>query len=170
MVSVILPTYNRAVYLREAITSVLRQTGVILELLVIDDGSTDATEELVMSFGDDRIKYFKRPHTGQLSKLKNFAIGQSAGEFLAFMDSDDLWTEGKLARQLQLLTDHPELGFSLTDITVFKGDVVLKEYTYRHRGGVECANIFSRIIQNGFLVYNPDHPDAENLPRTYRLL
>lgn len=155
MVSVILPTYNRAVYLRDAIASVLQQTGVTLELLVIDDGSTDDTEELVMSFRDDRIKYFKRPHTGRLSQLKNFAIDRSSGEFLAFMDSDDLWTEGKLARQLQLLTDHPELGFSLTDITVFKGDTVLKEYTYRSRGGVECANVFPRIIRNGFLVYNP---------------
>lgn len=155
MVSVILPTYNRAAFLPEAIGSVLRQKDVDFELLVIDDGSTDNTEELVMSFGDDRIKYFKRPHTGMLSQLKNFAIDRSSGEFLAFMDSDDLWTEGKLSRQLQLLTGHPELGFSLADITVFKGDTVLKEYTYRSRGGIQCTNIFPWIINNGFLVYNP---------------
>jgi glycosyltransferase involved in cell wall biosynthesis len=155
MVSVILPTYNRAAYLRECIESVLQQPDVDVELIIIDDGSTDDTESLVTSLKDERIRYFKKPHTGRISVMKNFAIGQASGEYLAFIDSDDLWTPGKLARQLQLLKENPDLGFSLTDMTVFKGATTIREYTYRTRGTVQCANIFSWIVENGFLVYNP---------------
>ena len=100
MVSVILPTYNRAAYLRECIESVLRQPEVDLELLIVDDGSTDDTESLVASFKDERIRYFKRPHTGWISSMKNFAIDRSSGEYLAFIDSDDSWTAGKLTLSL----------------------------------------------------------------------
>jgi glycosyltransferase involved in cell wall biosynthesis len=155
MVSIILPTYNRAAYLREAIGSVLQQEGVALELFVIDDGSTDDTGALVASFHDRRIKYHKLPHSGRLSAMKNFAIRRSAGEFLAFMDSDDLWTPGKLARQLQLLKENPALGFSLSDITVFRDGTIIREYTYEIRGAIQCAHIFPWIVDAGFLVYNP---------------
>ena len=155
MVSVILPTYNRAVYLRDSIRSVLQQEGVGLELIIIDDGSTDDTETLVSSFRDERIRYYKLPHTGRLSAMKNFAIERSNGGMLAFMDSDDQWTPGKLVRQYQLLQDHPDVGFSLTDITVFRDNETIKEYTYRKRGAVECTDIFPWIVKSGFLVYNP---------------
>ena len=155
MISVILPTYNRAAWLRDSIGSVLQQEGVDLELLVIDDGSTDDTEALVASIKDERIKYHKLPHTGRLSAMKNFAIDRSSGEFIAFMDSDDLWTPGKLARQHELLEAHPDLGFSLTDMAVFRDRTTIREYTYRTRGTVECAHIFPWIVEQGFLVYNP---------------
>jgi glycosyltransferase involved in cell wall biosynthesis len=155
MISVILPTYNRAAYLRDSIGSVLQQEGVTLELLVIDDGSTDDTEALVASLKDDRIKYYKLPHTGRVSAMKNFAIDRSSGEFLAFMDSDDLWTPGKLARQQELLKANPELGFSLTDMNVFRDGATVKEYTYHTRGKVECTHIFPWIVEKGFLVYSP---------------
>jgi len=155
MISVILPTYNRADYLKESIGSVIGQKDVDLELLVIDDGSTDETQALLESFEDDRISYYRLPHTGRLSAMKNFAIDRSSGEFLAFMDSDDLWTPGKLARQYEVLKTNPGLGFSLTDITVFRDGVTLKEYTYHTQGSVQCAHIFPWIVEKGFLVYNP---------------
>jgi glycosyltransferase involved in cell wall biosynthesis len=155
MVSIILPTYNRAAYLRDSIGSVLRQPDVDLELFLIDDGSTDNTQSVVSSFADNRIKYFKLPHTGRLSAMKNFAIDRASGDFIAFMDSDDWWTPGKLTRQLQLLKENPDLGFSLTDITVFKGDTIIKEFTYHTRGAIQQADIFPWITQKGFLVYNP---------------
>jgi len=155
MVSVILPTFNRAAFLAESIASVLGQDGVALELIVVDDGSEDQTAAVVSAFRDDRIRYYQLPHTGKLSKLKNFAIGRSSGEFIAFMDSDDRWTGGKLRRQVELLESNPALGFSLTDMTVFRGDTVIREYTYRHRGSVQSARIFHWITDQGFLVYNP---------------
>ena len=103
MVSVILPTFNRAAFLTEAIRSVLQQDGVQLELIIVDDGSEDNTPAVVSAFGDDRIRYYRLPHTGKLSQLKNFAIDRTAGEFIAFMDSDDMWTAGKLRQQVELL-------------------------------------------------------------------
>ena len=155
MVSVILPTYNRAVFLRECMESVLHQTGADLELLVVDDGSDDNTEALVSSFDDRRIRYFKRPHTGYTSRLKNFAIGKAGGEIIAFIDSDDVWKSGKLERQLRLMDENPAIGFSITDITVFRGDTILKASTYPTHGDVECASIFERMVHNRLLVYNP---------------
>lgn len=155
MVSVILPTYNRCGYLSDAIGSVLRQEGVGLELIIVDDGSTDDTEAVVASWGDDRISYYKLAHTGRLSAIKNFGIGRARGSFLAFMDSDDLWMPGKLVQQYRLLRERPDVGFSLTDITVFRDGNTIREYTYRRRGPVECADIFPWIIRSGFLVYNP---------------
>jgi glycosyltransferase involved in cell wall biosynthesis len=155
MVSVILPTYNRAVFLRECIESVLHQTGADLELMVIDDGSVDETEMLVSAFGDKRIRYFRRPHSGYTSRLKNFAIGEASGDIVAFIDSDDVWKAGKLARQLRLLEENPGIGFSITDITVFRDDTILKESTYPVQGTVECTNIFSRLVRNHLLIYNP---------------
>ncbi|GGA99904.1 glycosyltransferase family 2 protein [Puia dinghuensis] len=155
MVSVILPTFNRETYLPDSIGSVLQQQDVGLELIIVDDGSDDGTEQLVSALQDPRIKYFKLPHTGYTSQLKNFAIARASGEFIAFNDSDDLWTPGKLARQLKLFAERPDIGFSITDITVFKDDSILKEYTYPARGIVECTNIFPLLSHNSFLVYNP---------------
>lgn len=155
MVSVILPTYNRAVFLRDSMESVLCQTGAELELIVVDDGSDDGTERLVSEIGDRRVRYFKRPHTGYTSRLKNFAIGQASGGIIAFIDSDDLWKSGKLERQLRLLDENPGIGFSITDITVFRGDSILKTSTYPEQGTVQCGSIFSPMVRNRLLVYNP---------------
>jgi glycosyltransferase involved in cell wall biosynthesis len=155
VVSIILPTYNRAALLTASIGSVLQQEGVDFELIVIDDGSEDDTREVVLSMGDRRIKYFHLPHTGYTSRMKNFAIGQSSGDYLAFIDSDDQWTDGKLRRQWQLLAEHPEVGFSITDMKVYRGDQVLKDHTYGSRGGVAYVNIFPWLVRNQFQVYNP---------------
>src|SRR5438105_2841101 len=93
MVSVILTTYNRAQLVLESIYSVLNQTYKELELLIIDDGSTDNTAELIADIHDPRIRYYKLPHCGRTAILKNFAIRQSKGEFIAFNDSDDTWED-----------------------------------------------------------------------------
>jgi glycosyltransferase involved in cell wall biosynthesis len=89
MISVITPTYNRAIMVQATIKSVLNQTYNDWELIVIDDGSTDNTEEVVKNFlGDPRIKYFKKENTGQPHSL-NIAVRHAIGEFITFLDSDD---------------------------------------------------------------------------------
>jgi glycosyltransferase involved in cell wall biosynthesis len=155
MVSIILPTYNRSAFLQDCIGSVLQQKGADFELIVVDDGSEDDTSEVVAAFGDERIRYYRRPHTGYTSRMKNFAIRRCSGEFLAFIDSDDMWKAGKLDLQLELLAARPDIGFSITDITVFREDTILKEDTYGLRDTVECISIFSRLARNRMLVYNP---------------
>jgi glycosyltransferase involved in cell wall biosynthesis len=152
MVSVILTTYNRAHLVLESIYSVLNQTYKELELLIIDDGSTDTTSALVENIPDPRIRYYKLPHCGRTAILKNFAIRQSKGEFIAFNDSDDTWEERKLEKQVQLLLKHPHIGFSITDAVNYTEGKILGR-TWSGKTGIECAHIFDRMKENRFVVF-----------------
>jgi glycosyltransferase involved in cell wall biosynthesis len=155
MVSVILVTWNRAALLPESIESVLRQTYANLELIVADDGSDDDTEQVVRSFNDSRVHYFKEPHTGRTGRLKNLAIQRARGEYIAFNDSDDSWVPHKLEQQLQLMEVHPETGFCITDALTFSDSGVLSEHTYPLQHTIEIASIFHRMKENRFVVFNP---------------
>ena len=100
-VSVIIPTYNRAEKLHKSISSVLAQTYTDFELLIIDDGSTDHTDEVVNSFADTRIRYVKMPQNGGASAARNEGIRLAEGTWVAFHDSDDVWRPEKLERQME---------------------------------------------------------------------
>jgi glycosyltransferase involved in cell wall biosynthesis len=99
-VSIILPTYNRAQKVGKSIESVLKQTYTYFELLVIDDGSTDQTEEVVNSYKDKRVRYYRLLENGGQSKARNQGIKFAQYDYLAFEDSDDLWRPGKLEAQM----------------------------------------------------------------------
>lgn len=134
MTSVIIPTFNRAVFLREAIDSVLAQTEKDFELIVVDDGSTDHTRELVAEYGD-RIRYFFQPNAGA-SAARNLGIRHAAGNFMAFLDSDDLWLPKKLARQTQWMAAHPNLLLCYTDeIWIRRGVRVNQKMIHAKAGG-----------------------------------
>jgi glycosyltransferase involved in cell wall biosynthesis len=107
LVSVVIPVYNGERYLGEAIASVLAQAYTPLELIVADDGSTDGSAQVARNFGEP-VRCLECPHAGQAAAL-NRGILDAGGEFLAFVDSDDLWTPGKLARQLDEFARHPHL-------------------------------------------------------------
>ncbi|HEV8485708.1 MAG TPA: glycosyltransferase, partial [Blastocatellia bacterium] len=107
-------TYNRADYIAEAIESVFAQTFSDLELIVVDDGSTDGTKEVLAQY-DGRLKALYLEHTGNLSYLGNSAIRASDGEFVAFLDSDDIWLPEKLELQIKLLDGNNRFGFSYTN-------------------------------------------------------
>jgi len=98
-VTVILPTYNRAELLKAAIEGILRQTYSNFELIVVDDGSTDRTEEVARSFADDRIRYIKTPHRGG-AFARNEAIRSAHGEYIASQDDDDEWEPTFLEEQV----------------------------------------------------------------------
>ena len=102
-VSVIIPTYNRAEFLRSAIESALSQTFKDLEVVVADDKSTDHTREVVESFKDRRIKYILNEGKKGPSATRNTAILASEGEYIAFLDDDDEWLPDKLQRQVEVL-------------------------------------------------------------------
>lgn len=112
LVSVILPTYNRANTLRRAIDSVLTQTYRELELIVIDDGSTDETEALLSSYSDPRLKLLKPGRLGCAAKARNHGLKSARGEFVAFQDSDDVWMTDKLERQIAFAAQHPDAAFT----------------------------------------------------------
>ena len=110
-VSVIVPAYNQGPYVAEAITSVLNQTYHRWELIIVDDGSTDSTAAVVSQFRDERVKYLHQMNQG-VSGTRNVAIAASTGDYLAFLDADDLWAPGKLAAQVAHLEQNPALGAS----------------------------------------------------------
>src|SRR3989344_1865760 len=98
-VSVVLPTYNRAHTLERAVRSVLNQTHKDFELIVVDDGSTDNTRDIVVSFADGRIRYIKHESNKGVAEARNTGIGASRASLIAFQDSDDEWLPHKLALQ-----------------------------------------------------------------------
>lgn len=115
-VSVVIPTYNRADLLGEAITSALGQTEPPAEVIVVDDGSTDATPGVVARFGG-RVRYVPQARAGQ-SAARNLGASLAAGEFIAMLDSDDAWEPRKLECQLALHREVPDLRWSVTDCLV----------------------------------------------------
>src|SRR5579862_7797428 len=115
VVSVIVPTFNRLEYLRPALESVFAQTLTDWELLIADDGSSSPTREYLQSLiepGRVSVAFFE--HTGNPSKLRNAALRDARGEYVAFLDSDDLWLPRKLEIQIGSLRRHPIRGWSHT--------------------------------------------------------
>jgi glycosyltransferase involved in cell wall biosynthesis len=113
-VSVIIPTYNRAAWAAEAVASVLAQSYGDFELLVVDDGSTDDTAAALAAFGG-KFKLLRREESRGVSAARNLGARRAAGDWLAFLDSDDLWLPDKLARQVAYMQAHPDLIISQTE-------------------------------------------------------
>lgn len=103
MISVIIPTYNRASLLKKAVESVLQQQDVELELLVVDDGSTDDTASVMASIQDPRVRYLPQAENKGACAARNVGVREARGEYVAFQDSDDLWHLDKLNKQLAYL-------------------------------------------------------------------
>jgi glycosyltransferase involved in cell wall biosynthesis len=129
-VSVIILTYNRAKRLVEAIDSVLNQTFKNLELIIVDNYSSDDTESVVNSLKDQRIRYFKNENKGFLGINRNFGIEKAQGEYIAFLDDDDIWLPEKLAKQIEMLDANKELGLVYADCYIMDDSGALKEKTY----------------------------------------
>lgn len=102
-VSIITSTYNNAHFISQAIESVLAQTYDNWEMIIVDDGSSDGTEDVVKRFKDSRIHYFSLKHSGTPAISRNIGIRHSSGEFIAFLDADDLWPPQKLEKQVAFL-------------------------------------------------------------------
>jgi len=132
VVSVIVPAYNAARYIPECLESVLRQRGgVPLEIIVVDDGSTDRTRDIVEAFGGVRL--IEQNNAGP-SAARNRGIGASRGDYVAFLDSDDLWTEDKLTVQMEIFRTHPEASLVFGDCLKFDRDGPFKESFFHESG------------------------------------
>jgi len=106
LVSIIIPTYNRAQLLARAVGSVLSQSYQCFELLIVDDGSNDNTQEVVSCFKDSRIRYFKMEKNKGASAARNFGMRESRGGYLSFLDSDDEWLPRKLETEVCFLENN----------------------------------------------------------------
>lgn len=124
-VSVIIPTYNRGNTIKRAIDSVLRQTYDDFEVIVVDDGSTDDTAQIVNGYEDSRVRYMMTEERHGANHARNIGIQSAMGEYIAFQDSDDVWRENKLERQMQIFGQAPQI------------DVVWCSYLYLALSGVK---------------------------------
>jgi glycosyltransferase involved in cell wall biosynthesis len=109
-VSVLMPAYNAAAYLREAADSILAQTYADFELLIVDDGSTDATPDLLSDFTDDRVRRLRNDRNLGIPGTRNRCLAEAQGEYVAWMDADDRSRPERLQHQLDYLRQHPELA------------------------------------------------------------
>lgn len=114
-VSVIVPSYNRRELLARAIDSILAQTVPVDEIIVVDDGSTDGTGEMLAARYGERVRHVRQANAG-VSAARNRGLSMARGAFIALLDSDDLWHPRKNALQLQWLADHPDHAMVLCDV------------------------------------------------------
>jgi glycosyltransferase involved in cell wall biosynthesis len=168
VVSVIIPTYNRADLICHTLDSAINQSYKNLEIIVIDDGSTDNTEEVVKDIGDERIRYIRHPSNLGGSIARNTGIEAATGEYIAFLDSDDLWAPEKIQLQLASIQKHPhpqkvvchaQIVFSFTRLSNYnqvainsetlhivpergKGEVeTIAEYLFCHHGELHTSSL-----------------------------
>ena len=150
-VSVIIPTYNRAAKARNAIDSVLNQTFHDLEIIVVDDGSSDDTERILGDAYGARIRYFAQANQG-VSAARNKGLAEARGEWIAFLDSDDLWENDKLEWQFRALERFgPRCGACYTDVRVFNHPETrtlfqMAQATYCHEGTMGISPHVLRLL------------------------
>jgi glycosyltransferase involved in cell wall biosynthesis len=142
LVSVVIPAYNSASTLSRSIDSVLAQTWAAREIIVVDDGSTDATANVIASYGD-RVRGIRQANAGP-SAARNRGIEAAHGEYVAFLDADDYWLPAKLERQVALLAAQPELGFCSTATRVV-------DPAGTHVGDWPCSEVEGPLLETLFM-------------------
>ncbi len=128
-ISVIIPTYNCAEYLPGAIDSVLNQSFRDFEIIIVDDGSIDNTKSVVANYihsHPDKIKYFYQSNSG-VAATRNMGIRESKGDYIAFLDSDDIWLPNKLELQTKALDANPDIALVYSDTEMFDGNITIRK-------------------------------------------
>jgi len=149
-VSVVIPTYNRAHLVGRAIKSVLNQTYQKFEIIIVDDGSTDKTEEIIKTFKDERVRYIRNEKNKGASAARNIGIKVARGEYIAFQDSDDEWLPEKLEKQMKVFEITPEkVGVVYTGFWRVKNNK--KIYTPSNKITKKEGYIHKEIIRNNFV-------------------
>lgn len=150
LISVVIPVYNGEKTLKETISSVLNQSCPDFELLVINDGSQDATLEIISQIQDPRIKVFSYQNAG-LSASRNRGISLARSEYISFIDADDLWTPDKLEKQLKALQENPQaaVAYSWTDYIDESGNFFRQGPHFNFSGKVYQRLLLSDFVGNG---------------------
>lgn len=117
-VSVIMPCFNAAAYLRESLASVLAQAFADLEIILVDDGSTDDPVSIIHALADDRIRYTRTPPSGGPAQPRNLGLKQARGRYVFFFDADDVMMPGKIEAQVARFADQESLGLNFTNFRV----------------------------------------------------
>lgn len=142
-ISVIIPTYNSAKYLPQAIDSVIAQLYPVFEIIVVNDGSTDDTDNVIKDYLDCII-YIKQPNAGPASG-RNAGIKMAQGEYIAFLDADDIWMPDKVKEQMNVFQENPNAALVYSRAAVLnQKDNNLSSYT----GDVYSGKIFEKLLEN----------------------
>lgn len=139
-VSVIVPTYNRAHCIADALDSIIKQTFKCFEIIIIDDGSTDNTKDVIVRYFKDlpfNSKYFFQKNAGPAA-ARNLGINKSTGDYIAFLDSDDIWIDTKIAEQIDFLNSHPNIALIFSDM---KQTIGGKEHCESFLRYYDCYNV-----------------------------
>ena len=172
LISVIVVAYNRANFIKEALDSIKRQTFKDYEIIVVDDGSTDNTKEIVEQY--EGIRYIYQEHSG-ISKARNTAVKAARGKWIATLDSDDLWVGDKLQKQVEYLQDHPNCRIVYTDFCNF-ADMPEEQLEERQRELLET--IFKYFLPTALIditlfeqigLYDENMEHSEDTDWNYRL-
>ena len=163
-VSVIIPTYNRANFIKRAIDSVLIQNYENIEIIVVDDASTDNTESVVKGIKDSRIIYVKNDRNLGVSASRNKAIGMAKGEVIAFLDSDDYWLENKLKKQVAKLFSGRDIGLVYTgERFIDDRGKILREEIPRYSGYIYDVLLAKNFISPSSSIVRKDVLDDVGL-------
>lgn len=152
LVSVIIPTYNQSNFIGDAIKSVLEQSYPNLELIIIDNYSEDDTEKIVRSFSDQRVQYFKFSNNGIISASRNFGITKSRGEYIAFLDSDDIWLKDKIVKQIELFNKDSLIGLTFCPFKIISTDSLLNGRVLGFNKKKILGHHYEQLICNNFII------------------
>ena len=144
--SIVIPTYNQSSLLKNAILSVVNQTYKNFEIIVIDNFSNDSTESVVKSFQTEKIKYFKKKNFGVIGKSRNEGINRSKGEWIAFLDSDDLWYSNRLDEIINFLRNNKSYEVLTSDEKIIN-KISNSEKIWKY--GPYTENFYKKLLIDG---------------------
>lgn len=150
----IVPAYNAHETLAETIDSVLNQSIDELECIIVNDGSTDGTDEVALSYTDHRIVYYEQNNL-ERSVARNIGAALSSGFYLAFLDADDIWLPTKLEKQVQLLQSQGNLGLVYCDVIYFDGETKEDIGAFSQMTKLERGSVFERLLWKGNFIQSP---------------
>lgn len=176
LVSVLIPAYNAEKFVKEALDSAISQTYPNIEVIIVNDGSTDGTAEAVKPYLKDKnVIYFKQPNGG-ISKARNKGFELSHGDYITFLDADDIYAVSKVEKEVDFLESHPDYGVAYCRVLSFYDEEPEKKYGYGRT--MPSGDIFRDLLRHQFINpgsvmmrrevfasengFNPDFRDAED--------
>lgn len=180
LLSVVMPTYNDAAYLRQAMDSILSQTFSQFEFIIVNDGSTDNTEEIVRSCNDSRIRYFRNEVNKGNAYTRNVGMSKATGRYIAIMDSDDISLPDRVGLQIDYLEKHPEIDILGGAVEFFDEKVsyikhfpsspeFTKAFLFFKNAMFQPAVMFRRDMWERYkLSYNPERENMEDYDLWFR--
>ena len=148
-VSIIVPTLNDIEYISKALESIFVQSFKDYEIIIVDGGSTDGTLEVLKQY-EGKITFFRQKGKG-VSQAKNEAIGRAKGEYITFLDADDLWYPEKLKVQIYFLNAHPEYGFCSSDVDFFNEEGIIINGAISREKNPRSGLVFDDLFCNNFI-------------------